>query len=129
MSQLTNKYLKSSLVKHSAWGIISNILQVLLVSVFFAIIARKYSPNEFAEFLISTTVYQLVAAFSSMGLGQWFIRRYIAETDKIAFTSKFLKTQIGLGLLFYFVNIALAFLIYPDGQIRLLCIILGTNII
>jgi O-antigen/teichoic acid export membrane protein len=132
MSWLNNKsldFLKSALVKNSAWGLISNILQTLFVSLFFVIVARKFSVNEFAEFLISTTVYQLVAAFSSMGLGQWFIRQYVLETDKLTFTSKFLKTQTGLGLLFYLVNILLAFIIYPDGQIRLLCIILGTNII
>jgi len=129
MSWRNNSFLKSALVKNSAWGLISNILQNLFVCLFFVIVARKFSVNEFAQFLIATTVYQLVAAFSSMGLGQWFIRQFVVETDKLVFTSKFLKTQIGLGLLFYLVNIALAFIIYPDGQIRLLCIILGTNII
>ncbi|RZL40694.1 MAG: hypothetical protein EOO93_30895, partial [Pedobacter sp.] len=120
---------QSSLVKNSSWGLLSNILQTLFVSLFFIVVARKYSAVEFAEFLISTTVYQLVAAFSSMGLGQWFIREYSKEDNKVIFTTKFLKTQIGLGLAFYLVNVALAYMIYPDGQIRLLCIILGTNII
>ncbi len=132
MSWLKHKnfnFLHSTLVKNSAWGVISNILQILFVCVFFAIVARKYSANDFAQFLISTTVYQVIAAFSSMGLGQWFIRQYLLEADKIALTSKFLKTQIGLGLLFYLVNIVLAYILYPDGQIRILCLILGTNII
>ena len=124
-----SSFLQSSLFKNSAWGVFSNILQVALVSLFFAILARKYVATEFAEFLISTTVYQLVAAFSSLGLGQWFIREYLKEEDQLALTNKFLKTQIGLGLLFYFVNIGLAYTIYNDGQIRLLCVILGTNII
>jgi O-antigen/teichoic acid export membrane protein len=121
--------LQSALVKNSAWGIMANILQLLFVFLFFAIVARKYNSVEFGGFLISNTVYQLVAAFSSMGLGQWFIRQYLLENDKVTFTSKFLKTQVGFGLLFYFVNIALAYLLYPNGQIRLLCVILGTNII
>jgi O-antigen/teichoic acid export membrane protein len=121
--------LKSALVKNSAWGIVANILQILFVFSFFAIVARKYSSANFAQFLISTTVYQLVAAFSSMGLGQWFIRQYVLENDKHSFTSKFLKTQLGLGAIFYLVNVLLAYLLYPNDQIRLLCIILGTNII
>ena len=119
----------SSLIKNSSWGIFSNILQTVFVSLFFVIVARKYQPSVFAEFLISTTVYQVVAAFSSMGLGQWFIREYATEENKIDFTGRFLKTQTALGVIFYIINIALAYLVYPDGQIKLLCIILGTNII
>ncbi|MFD1256003.1 oligosaccharide flippase family protein [Mucilaginibacter terrae] len=120
---------QSSLVKNSAWGILANILQILFIFIFFAIVARKYSSANFAQFLISTTVYQLVAAFSSMGLGQWFIRQYVLENDQLAFTSKFLKTQLGLGILFYLVNVLLAYVLYPTDQIRILCLILGTNII
>ncbi len=122
-------FLQSSLFKNSAWGVFSNVVQVILVSLFFAILARKYVPSEFAEFLISTTVYQLVAAFSSLGLGQWFIRQYLKEDDQLALTNKFVKTQVGLGMVFYLVNIGLAYTIYADGQIRILCVILGTNII
>ena len=129
---LPNKKLNrshSSLIKNSSWGLFSNILQTVFVSLFFVIVARKYQPSVFAEFLISTTVYQVVAAFSSMGLGQWFIREYATEENKVDFTGKFLKTQTVLGIIFYIINIALAYLVYPDGQIKLLCIILGTNII
>jgi len=129
-SQIKNtKLLKSALVKNSAWGIASNILQILFVCIFFAIVARKYSASEFARFLVSTSVYQIVAAFSSMGLGQWFVRQYVIDNDKLTLTGKFLKTQLGLGMLFYIVNIAFAFLAYADPQIKLLCIVLGTNII
>lgn len=123
------KFLQSPIVRNTAWGIGSNVLQVFFVFLFFAITAHSYKPVEFAEFLIASTVYQLVAAFSSMGLGHWFIRSYLTETDKASLVSKFFKTQIGLGIAFYFVNILLSYLLYPDGQIRLLCIILGTNIV
>lgn len=129
LNKINSKFLQSPLLKNSVWGVVSNIFQVLFVSAFFAIVARKYSPDEFAQFLISTTVYQLVAAFSSMGLGQWFIRQYTIEEDKLTLTSKFLKSQIGLGLLFYVVNIAFAYSVYSDVHIRMLCLILGTNII
>lgn len=122
-------FFKSSLFKNGTWGLFSNVLQVILISLFFAILARKYAANQFAQFLIATTVYQLVASFSSLGLGQWFIRQFLQEEDQFTLTNKFLKTQVGLGMFFYLVNIGLAYTIYADGQIRLLCVILGTNII
>lgn len=124
-----NKYFKSPLIRNSAWGIFANALQIAFVFLFFVIVAREYSTGVFAKFLIATTVYQLVAAFSSLGLGQWFIRQYAAEEDRLAFTAKFLKTQLGLGILFYVVNIGVAYLIYPDIEIRTLCLVLGTNIV
>jgi len=124
-----NKYFKSQLIRNSAWGIFANALQIAFVFLFFVIVAREYSTGVFAKFLIATTVYQLVAAFSSLGLGQWFIRQYATEGDKLAFTAKFLKTQLGLGILFYLVNIGMAYVIYPDIQIRTLCLVLGTNIV
>ncbi len=120
---------RSALVKNSIWGVVANILQILFVFLFFAIVARRYSAEIFAQFLISTTVYQLVAAFSSMGLGQWFIRQYVLEKDTVGFTAKFIKTQFGLGVAFYVINIIIAYILYPNPQIRLLCILLGTNII
>ncbi|MXV15792.1 lipopolysaccharide biosynthesis protein [Hufsiella ginkgonis] len=123
------KFTRSKLVSNSAWGIASSMLQTLFICLFFAIMARSYDAATFAQFLIASTVYQLLAAVASMGLGQWFIRQYIREDDKIGFTARFLKMQTVLGLLFYLVNICLAYLVYPDGQVRMLCLILGTNII
>lgn len=120
---------KSELFRNSAWGIFSNVLQTLFLSVFFAITARKFDIDQFAHFLIATTVYQLIVAFSSMGLGQWFIREFNAQTDKLSFTSKFIKLQVSLGAIFYFVNIILAFILYNDAEILWLAGILGVNII
>lgn len=132
MSRVKNIYAqisKSELFKNSAWGIFSNILQTLFLSAFFAITARKFDIAQFAHFLIATTVYQLVVAFSSMGLGQWFIREFMHQEDKLSFTGKFIKLQISLGTIFYFVNIGLAFLLYDNSEILWLAVILGVNII
>lgn len=120
---------RSALFKNGAWGISANVLQTLFVSLLFIITARQYSSDDFAQFLIASTVYQILVAFSSMGLGMWFIREYKLEADKSKFSSKFIKIQIVLGITFYLANIALAFWLYPNGQIRWLCIILGLNII
>ncbi|MCJ8211013.1 oligosaccharide flippase family protein [Mucilaginibacter sp. RS28] len=123
------KYLQSTFIKNSLWGVLSNIFQILFVSLFFAILARKYQPDEFAKFLISNTVYQILAAFSSMGLGQWFIREHVKNMYEDELTNKFMKMQLGLGGLFYGVNIVIALLLYRDAQIQILCVLLGTNII
>jgi O-antigen/teichoic acid export membrane protein len=123
------KSLKSSLVKNSLWGVVANVLQTVFLSLFFVIMARKFVSADFAHFLIASTIYQIMVAFSSMGLGQWFIREFDQAINKADFFGKFLKIQTGLGVLFYALNIGIAFILYPNGQIRWLSIILGSNII
>jgi len=129
LKPLYNKAVKSALFKNSIWGLTSNFLQVLFLSMFFIITARKYDTTQFAHFLIATTIYQLIVAFSSMGLGQWFIREFPNQADQKAFVSKFFKLQMWLGGMFYIVNIVAILLLYANTQIRWLSIILGTNII
>ncbi|TPG58940.1 lipopolysaccharide biosynthesis protein [Hymenobacter nivis] len=126
---LRQRILQSPLLINSAWGILANLLQTGLTSAFFVILARNFPANEFAQFLIANTVYQLVAAFSSMGLSQWFIRDYASSENKNNLTVEYLKIQLILGLIFYAVNVAAAFTLYPDGTIRVLSIILGSNIV
>ena len=82
------------MIKNGLWGVVANVLQILFVCLFFVIVARKYNTTEFGGFLISNTVYQVVAAFSSMGLGQWFIRQYALEDDKTTFTGKIGRAHV-----------------------------------
>jgi O-antigen/teichoic acid export membrane protein len=119
----------SRFVKNSFWGFLSTILQNTFLGIFFVILAREYSTSEFANFLIASTIYQMVVSFSSMGLGQWFIREYATQFDKSHFIRKFFKIQGGLGVLFYAINIVLTFIIYQESQIRILAFILGLNVI
>ncbi len=119
----------SRLVKSSFWGIAANGLQSVLLSLFFVIMARKYSEVHFATFLIATTIYQFLAAFSTLGLGQWFTREVVHAADKGQLVNKFLKMQIFSGLFFYAVNIVIAYTLYSDATIQYLAIILGINII
>ena len=122
--------MKSSFMSNSFWGLISTIFQTLFLSGVFIIISRHYSVEDFSNYLISNTIYQLIVGFSSMGLGHWFIREYgYISGDKSNLIFSFAKNQTVLGLIFYVVNIVLAFTIYPNEQIRILSIIFGTNII
>lgn len=131
-SQISPKNIfgRSGLVSNSIWGVVSTLFQTLFLSLFFVILSRHYSIAEFSHFLIANTIYQLIVGFSSMGLGLWFIREYGHETDdRDTLVYRFIKVQSFLGIVFYAINILLAFMIYDDQQIRLLTLILGTNII
>ena len=57
--------LNSKLFQNSAWGVIANILQNVLLSVFFIVIAREYSKSDFANYVIANTVYSFVVGFSA----------------------------------------------------------------
>lgn len=129
LKKYTGNLFKSRLIKNSFWGIAANGLQSVLLSLFFVIIARKYTTNEFAFFLIANTVYQFLAAFSTLGLGQWFTRELVDITDKKELVSRFVKIQLYSGCFFYVCSIAVAFLLYQDHVLQMLIILLGVNII
>jgi O-antigen/teichoic acid export membrane protein len=120
---------RSRLFKSSFWGIAANGFQSILLSLFFVIMARKYTEAQFATFLIANTIYQFLAAFSTLGLGQWFTREVVKAEDKSELVNKFLKMQIYSGVFFYAVNIIIAFALYKDPTIQYLAVILGINII
>ncbi|MES2266935.1 MAG: lipopolysaccharide biosynthesis protein [Bacteroidota bacterium] len=121
---------KSGLINNSLWGLVSTVFQTLFLSLFFVIVSRYYPIKEFSNFLIANTVYQLIVGFSSMGLGHWFIREYGQEKqENSALIYRFIKIQTLLGIVFYVINIGLTFVMYSNEQIRLLSLILGTNII
>lgn len=129
IGKLINIFQSSRLLKNSFWGIASNILQNLFVSLFFLILARKYLPEQFAHFLVANTLYQIVAAFSAMGLGQWFIREYVHAKDTSALTRRFLKFQFIFGIIFYFINVLLAYLLYDESIILILSVVFGLNVL
>jgi O-antigen/teichoic acid export membrane protein len=120
---------KSRLIKNSFWGIAANGLQSVLLSLFFVIVARKYTTGTFAFFLIANTIYQFLAAFSTLGLGQWFTRELVDGTDKQQLVSRFIKIQLYSGCFFYVCSIAIAFLLYHDALLQYLIVLLGVNII
>ena len=120
---------KSKVFSNSIWGIFSNIFQNILFSIFFIVIARKYTTIDFSNYIIANTLYGFVLAFSSLGLGQWFIRELMNTPDKQFLINQFFKIQFIAGLIFYFVNIVLCFLLYEDILIRELSILIGINII
>jgi O-antigen/teichoic acid export membrane protein len=120
---------RNTLFKNSSWGIISQGAQTVLMSLFFVILARKYSTDEFSKYIVATVLYQLMTAFSTMGLSQWFIRELAVSTDKTQLVNKFLKIQIYFGLFFYVVNLGCSLAIYNDHLIYMLSLFVGINIV
>ena len=92
---------KSPVFKNSFWGVVSNVLQNLFLSVFFIMIARKYSTSDFANYIIANTLYSFVLGFSTLGLGYWFIREFINTDNKRLLLDKFFKMQLYVGILFF----------------------------
>ena len=120
---------KTKFFNNSMWGVVSNVLQNVLLTVFFIIIARSYSTKDFGNYTLSNTLYSFLLGFSSLGMGQWFIREYMHTEEKTNLIEKFFKLQFLIGILFYFLNIAFSFLLYKENQIRTLSLIIGINLI
>jgi len=129
LKAIYSEKIQSQLFTNSFWGILSNIFQNILFSVFFIVIARKYSTSDFANYILANTLYGFMLAFSSLGLGQWFIRELMVSNDKQYLVNKFFKIQIASGLFFYLINIALAYSLYSNQLIRNLSLLIGINVI
>lgn len=119
----------NNVFKNSVWGVLSNITQNILFSIFFIVIARKYSTTDFASYIIANTLYGFVSAFSTLGLGWWFVREIIGCDNKKLLISQFFKMQMLIGLFFFCINIALGYVLYQDATIRALAILVGINIV
>ena len=122
-------FVNTKLFKNSSFGIVSSIIQNVFVSIFFVVIARKYSKDEFANYIVANTIYSFLMGFSALGLGHWFIREMINKNFKDDFLNKFFKMQFIIGILFYIVSIIMTFLIYNNPLIRSLSILMSINII
>lgn len=129
---LVNKYryiTEHKIISNSFWGIGSNIIQNILLSVFFIVMARKYSVVDFSTYIVANTIYGFTLAFSSLGLGQWFVRKYIEVDQKKELIESFFKIQFYIGIIFYILSQILVNLIYDDNVIRYLSALIGINLV
>ncbi|MFS4416351.1 oligosaccharide flippase family protein [Maribacter sp. 2307ULW6-5] len=120
---------KSKIVKNSMWGLTGSLVQNVLLSLFYVLVARFYEVADFAQYVIANSLYQMIVAFSAMGLGQWFIREVVKVSDKNALVAKFMKMQVFFGLFFFMVNLILAFALYQDTTVRILSLLFAVNIV
>ena len=120
---------KSKLIVNSFWGVAANLLQNILFSVFFIIVARVYNPTDFSSYILANTIYGLLLAFSSLGLGQWFVRRLLEDIDKERLIHQFFKLQFIIGVAFYLLIMVTTWMLYKDHLVRQLSLIIGINIL
>ena len=120
---------KSKLIVNSFWGVAANLLQNILFSVFFIIVARVYNPTDFSSYILANTIYGLLLAFSSLGLGQWFVRRLLEDIDKEQLIHQFFKLQFIIGVAFYLLIMVTTWILYKDHLVRQLSLIIGINIL
>lgn len=128
IDKLRNKF-KSKVLKNSFWGLAGTIFKNIFLSLFYVIIARHYSVDDFAKYVIASSLYQMIVAFSAMGLGHWFIREVVNHEDKNKLAAKFLKMQSIFGIFFFVFNLVLALVLYEDSTVRILSLLFAANII
>ncbi len=120
---------KKTFIRESIWNVTGTILQNVLISVFFIVLAREYNQAVLGHYIIANTLYTMVLGFSTLGLGNWFIRELLKKENNSHITEKFFKTQLLIGIVFYIFNVIISFLLYENHTIRILSIIIGFNII
>jgi len=120
---------KDRLVGNSFWAILSSVFQNIIFSLFFIVIARKYSPSDFSSYIIANTLYGMIMSFSSLGLSQWFIREIKQDEFDGEIISRFFKIQLLSGAVFYLINVLLSFTLYSSDLVRNISLLLGINII
>lgn len=117
------------LIANGFWGVGSNLLQTVLLSLFFIVLARMYDAEEFAIFLVASSFCQLISSVSSLGLSVSFGREYMEVSDPVMLSLRYLKLQVVLGFIFYFICLVAAMSLYADWPILKLVAVLGAGII
>ncbi len=119
---------KGRLIGNSFWAIFSSLSQNVIFSLFFIVIARRYSPSDFSSYIIANTLYGMIMSFSSLGLSQWFIREIKQNEHDTEIISRFFKIQLLAGTVFYLINVLLSFALYSSDLVRNISLLLGINI-
>lgn len=120
---------KSAILTNSFWAISSSIFQNIVFAIFFIIMARVYSTQEFSSYIIANTLYGLLLSFSSLGMSQWYIRAIKNMDEQPAVNQLFFNIQLLAGLFFLLLNVLVSFLLYTASVIHILSVILGLNIV
>jgi O-antigen/teichoic acid export membrane protein len=115
--------------QNSLWGIVSSLFQNIVFSIFFIILARKLDSSVLSSYIISNTFYGLMLSFSSLGMGQWFVRKMISDSKNITYINLFISVQLFSGILFYIILNLIIISMYDEVLIHQISFILGFNII
>jgi O-antigen/teichoic acid export membrane protein len=115
--------------QNSIWGIFSSLFQNIVFSIFFIVLARKLDSSVLSSYIISNTFYGLMLSFSSLGMGQWFVRKMVNDSKNIKHINLFISVQLFSGFIFYILQNIIVFNLYEEKIIHQISFILGFNII
>ncbi len=123
--------MSNSFFSNTIWGVTSNILQNVFLGIFFILLTKSIGLSKFSEYVIGNSLYQIVAAFSTMGLGNYFIREFVQkETNKNYSVLHFFVTEFILSLIGFIFIILLSIILYLDDKfIITVSVVLGINIL
>jgi O-antigen/teichoic acid export membrane protein len=122
---------KSTIVYwNSIVGMATNIVQSLFFSIYFIILARFFGPQQFSQYVVANSLYQLVAIIAPFGLLSYFVREYSQnEGMRLQLSREFVVIEFSLSFLGYLSIILLAFALNYETTIVTLAIILGINLL
>jgi len=128
---IINKLLGKSVISNTIWGVASNVLQNAFLGIFFVLLAKAIGLSQFSEYVIGNSLYQIVAAFSTMGLANYFIREYVQVEGKNDYSVlHFFATEFILSIVGFFLIILFSLLLYHDEFfIITVSTVLGINIL
>ena len=128
---IVNKLTGKSIISNTISGVAANVLQNIFLGVFFILLTKSIGLNKFSEYVIGNSLYQIVAAFSTMGLANYFIREYVQiEEKKELATLHFFATEFILSFAGYIIIILCSVTLYNNELLIIqVSSILGINIL
>ena len=126
-----NKQRGKSILSNTLSGVSANVLQNIFLGAFFIMLTKSIGLNKFSEYLIGNALYQIVGAFSTMGLANYFIREYVQNNKEENYsTINFFGTEFILSLIGFILIITLSFTLYSNNLFIIqVTTILGINIL
>ena len=119
-----------SILSNTISGVSANVLQNIFLGAFFIILTKSIGLNKFSEYVIGNAVYQIVGAFSTMGLANFFIREYVQKNKEEYSTINFFGTELMLSLVGFLLIITLSLTLYKNNLFIIqVTTILGINIL
>ena len=128
---IVNKLTGKSITSNTVSGVAANVLQNVFLGMFFILLTKSISLSKFSEYVIGNSLYQIVAAFSTMGLANYFIREYVQmEEKKELETLHFFATEFILSFAGYIIIILSSVTLYNNELLIIqVSSILGINIL
>ena len=128
---MINKLSGKSIISNTISGVAANVLQNIFLGVFFVLLTKSIGLNKFSEYVIGNSLYQIIAAFSTMGLANYFIREYVQIEERKDYTTlHFFATEFILSFIGYIIIILSTITLYNDELFIIqVSSILGINIL